>query len=144
MVSRLVRRFLLVSSILAFPFIASAQLSGLYFYGSGLRQSTSYGGDSRGLGAGGSQRLRPNGTIVPRNNFVQDPLHRIDLRLQQRIPVGPRVSVHAMLELFNLLDRANFASYTTQESSASYGKPNASTNLAYASRTVQLGFRLGF
>lgn len=40
--------------------------------------------------------------------------------------------------------RANFASYTTQESSASYGKPNSSTNLAYAPRTIQLGFRVGF
>ena len=120
------------------------QLSGLYFYGSGLRQGTSYGGDNRGLGAGGSARLRPNGTIVPRNNFVQDPLHRVDMRLQQRIPLGSRVSLDGMVELFNIFDRANFASYTTQESSASYGKPNASTNLAYAPRTIQLGFRLTF
>ena len=36
--------------------------------------------DLRNLGAGGSGRLRPDGTIVPRNSFHQDPLHRVGLR----------------------------------------------------------------
>ena len=39
------------------------QLSGLYFYGSGQRFATTYGGGDR-------TRLRPDGSIVPRNNFV--------------------------------------------------------------------------
>ena len=38
-------------------------------------------------GAGVSeQRLRPDGTIVPRNGFVGDPIHRVDMRLQKKIP----------------------------------------------------------
>lgn len=120
------------------------QLSGLYFYGSGDRQGTSYGGDLRGLGATGSARLRPNGTIVSRNDFVSDPVHRVDIRLQERIPLFRRMSIDGILEVFNVFDRANFQTYTLEESSARYGLPNASTNLAYAPRTLQLGFRFSF
>ena len=51
------------------------QVSGLYFFGSGVRRSTTYGGDLRNLGgtAVSEQRLRPDGTIVPRNDFVGRP-----------------------------------------------------------------------
>ena len=38
-----------------------------------------YGGDLRLCGQG-CDRLRPDGTLVPRNAFVGDPLHRVDLR----------------------------------------------------------------
>ena len=121
------------------------QLSGVYFYGSGERYATSYGGDQRGLGATGTARLRPNGTIVPRNNFVGKAVHRVDMRLQQSLKLGStRRSADVMLEVFNLFDRANYGSYTLQESSPRYGLPNASSNLAYAPRTLQLGFRLTF
>ena len=77
------------------------QLSGLYFYGSGQRQEVTCGGDRRDQqGASPPARLCapgvnvaggisvPGGTLVPRNNFVQDPIHRVDTRLQQRIPLG--------------------------------------------------------
>ena len=120
------------------------QVSGVYFYGSGERQSTSYGGDLRGIGATGTARFRPNGTIVPRNNFVGKPVHRADMRLQQTIRFGGRRSVDAIAEVFNLFDRANYGSYTLQESSPRYGLPNASSNLAYAPRTLQIGFRITF
>jgi len=46
--------------------------------------------------------------------------------------------------VFNLFDRANYGAYTLQESSPKYGQPNSSSNLAYAPRTLQLGFRLAF
>src|SRR5205814_5973375 len=121
------------------------QVSGVYFYGSGERQVTSYGGDQRGIGAAGSARLRPNGTIVPRNDFVGKPVHRADMRFQESLKLGSaRRSADVMLEVFNLFDRANYGSYTLQESSPRYGLPNASSNLAYAPRTLQLGFRLTF
>ena len=120
------------------------QVSGVYFYGSGERQSTSYGGDLRGIGATGTARLRPNGTLVPRNNFVGKPVHRADVRFQQSVKFGGRRSADLIAEVFNLFNRANYGSYTLQESSARYGLPNASSNLAYAPRTLQLGFRLTF
>ena len=116
----------------------------MYFYGSGERQVTSYGGDLRAIGATGSARFRPNGTIVPRNSFVGKPVHRADVRFQQSLRFGGRRSADLIAEVFNMFDRANYQSATLQESSPRYGQPNASSNLAYAPRTLQLGFRLTF
>jgi hypothetical protein len=123
------------------------QLSGVYFYGSGERMPLIYGDDLRGLGEGFESftpRLRPDGTLVPRNGFVGDPVHRVDMRLQERIPLGGRRSVDGIFELFNLFNRANYGSYVTDEASSQFGQPEYNANLAYAPRTVQLGFRLTF
>jgi len=43
-----------------------------------------------------------DGTYLPRNSFVGSPLHRVDTRLQKRIPLGGRRTLDGMLELFNL------------------------------------------
>ncbi len=67
------------------------QVSGLHYWGAGNRASSNYGGDRRNLGAGGEQRLRPDGTIVPKNTFIQPQQNRTDIRVQQRIPLPPRV-----------------------------------------------------
>jgi hypothetical protein len=120
------------------------QLSGLYFFGSGERLSTSWGGDLRNMGAAGSGRLRANGTIVPRNNFVGDPIHRVDMRLTKRQRIVGRLTIDGMIEVFNLLNHKNFGSYTTQESNARYGQPSFNANVAYQPRIVQLGFRFAF
>ena len=119
------------------------QVSGVYFYGSGERLGANTGVDNRDLGAG-AQRLRRDGTIVPRNGFVGEPVHRVDLRLQERIPLPGRMSIDGIFEVFNLFDRANFGSYNLNESSAAYGQPDQNTNIAYAPRTLQMGFRLTF
>jgi hypothetical protein len=119
------------------------QVSGVYFYGSGERLGATTGVDNRDLGAG-PQRLRRDGSIVPRNDFVGEPVHRVDLRLQERIPMPGRMSIDGIFEVFNLFDRANFGSYNLNESSAAYGQPEQNTNIAYAPRTLQLGFRLTF
>jgi hypothetical protein len=128
------------------------QLSGVYFYGSGLRFSTSVGGDPRGQAAGGENRYRgingtmfgPPGTIAPRNNLVGEPIHRLDMRLQKHVNLGGRAGLDGMLELFNVFDHANYGSYTTQESSASYGLPAFNNNVSYGPRALQLGFRIQF
>jgi len=103
--------------------------------------ATTYGGGDR-------PRLRtagPNaGTIVPRNNLVGEPLHRVDFRVTQRIGLGGRTGVDAIVEVFNLFNRENYGSYTTAESNASYGRSVQDTGLAYQPRIVQLGFRLTF
>jgi hypothetical protein len=119
------------------------QVSGVYFYGSGERDQVSAGDVNRDMGEG-PQRYRENGTIIPRNSFVGDPIHRVDLRLQQRIPLGGAVSVDGVLEVFNAFDRANYGSYDLDESSGSFLQPEQNANLAYAPRTLQLGFRLTF
>jgi hypothetical protein len=49
-----------------------------------------------------------------------------------------------MIDVFNLLNRANYGSYTLTETSAAYTKPSYNSNLAYQARMVQFGFRLAF
>jgi hypothetical protein len=131
------------------------QLSGVYFFGSGQRFHTRYGSDLRGIGALRTipHRLRPDGTIVPRNDFVGKQIHRVDVRLQRRFDLPGRVAFDGLLEVFNLLNHKNFGSYvgtepnTTSavgEISRNYLEPQQSTNVAYAPRTLQLGFRLTF
>ena len=120
------------------------QLSGLYFFGSGYRFNTSYGGDLRNTGGTAPGRLRPDGTIVPPTNLVGEPLHRVDVRLQRRFPLGGRVGIDGILEVFNLFNHANYGSYVTQESNPNYGRPSFDPNVAYQPRILQLGFRIAF
>lgn len=120
------------------------QVSGLYFFGSGERFGTSYGADLRNLAVGGSLRLRPDGTIAPRAAIVGRPIHRVDLRLQQRVSLGGDRSIAPMLEVFNLFNHENYGSYVTTESSRTYGQPQFNANVAYQPRVIQLGFRLAF
>ena len=60
---------------------------------------------------------------MPRNNFVGEPIHRVDLRIQQRFPLGGRVSIDGILEVFNVFNHANYGNYEVRESNANYGKP---------------------
>jgi hypothetical protein len=114
------------------------QVSGLHYLGAGIRSGTNYGGDVRSVGAGGSARLRPDGTIVPRNNYIQPAQNKTDLRVQQRIPLGGRMAIDLMAEAFNVFNQENFTN-VTQESSMNYLLPSTGQY-----RTAQLGFRLTF
>ena len=120
------------------------QVSGLYFFGSGYRFATNYGGDLRDSGASSEGRLRPDGSVVPRNAFVGRPVHRVDARVQRRIGLGGRAALDGILEVFNVFNHANYGSYVTSESNVNYGKPSFNNNVAYQPRMVQLGFRLAF
>jgi hypothetical protein len=122
------------------------QLSGLYFFGSGQRYDTRWGTDLRQIGGlrPGEHRLRPDGTIVQRNNFVGQALHRVDLRVQRRFPIVGRASIDGILEVFNVFNHENFGSYVTQEVARNYGAPAQNRNVAYFPRTLQLGFRVAF
>jgi hypothetical protein len=121
------------------------QLSGLYFYGSGMRTAITCGScEARDTGSGGGTRRRDDGTIIPRNSFVGTPLHRVDVRFQQRIRLGNRRSIDGILEVFNLVDHANYGSFTTAVDNVLYGRPVYNSDTAYASRAAQLGFRLAF
>jgi hypothetical protein len=134
-----------VNGIYQAPF--GFQVSGLYFFGNGTAQQITPGTtDIRDLGNNGDypNRRRLNGEIIPRNNFQGPSVHRVDLRIQQRIPLGGRVRFDAQAEVFNAFNRFNPSSYVTNESNIRFGQPNSSTNLAYAPRVLQLGFRVAF
>jgi hypothetical protein len=120
------------------------QLSGLYFFGSGERFSTSWGGDLRNMGAASTGRLRADGQLTPRNNLVGEPIHRVDMRLMKRQRIVGRMTIDGMVEVFNLFNHENYGSYTTLESNAAYGRPSFNANVAYQPRIVQFGFRFAF
>jgi hypothetical protein len=124
------------------------QLSGIYSFGSGLRFSTSYGGDLRDSGTS-SNRLRPDGTITPRNALVGQPLHRLDVRMQKRFRLVGRARVEGLVEVFNVFNHANYGAYATAQASPAYGRPAQQTgsgvlSAAYSPRMLQLGFRFLF
>jgi hypothetical protein len=121
------------------------QLSGLYFYGSGMRNAVTCGScQVRDTGSTNGTRRRDDGSVIPRNSFVGTPLHRVDARFQQRITLGGRRSIDGILEVFNLFDHANYGSFTTDVDSTLYATPVYNADVAYAARSVQLGFRLAF
>jgi hypothetical protein len=125
---------------------AGFQVSGIYFYGSGERQWVDTGVDLRDEGGtrSGEYRLRADGSIVPRNGLVGDPIHKVDLRLQQRIPLGGRAALDGIVEVFNLFNHANYGSYVRNESNRNYGQPAFNANFQYYPRMLQLGFRATF
>jgi hypothetical protein len=143
------------------------QLSGLYFFGSGQRYSTSWGSDLRNTGGASYNILIPATTsqaalaagcgcdvkgqvyngqfLLDRSQLVGKPIHRVDMRIQKRISLGGRRNVDGMIEVFNVFNHANYGSYTTTFSNAAlYGKPSFNPATAYMPRILQLGFHFAF
>ena len=122
------------------------QASGLYFYGDNGWATPTSGVDAlqTGTTAGPILRVRANGTLTPRNGLDLPSIHRLDVRLMKRFKLGSRASIDGLLEVFNALDHANYATLVNNERNAQYGKPTYNSNLAYAPRTMQLGFRATF
>jgi len=115
------------------------QLSALHFFAAGIRLAHTYGGDVRGTGANFSQRLRPDGTIVPRNDLLAPAQNRTDFRVQQKIPLGSRRSFDVLADVFNVFNRPNWG-IGTQESTTTQFLQHTSAQV----RTAQVGFRLTF
>ncbi len=55
-----------------------------------------------------------------------------------------RAAIDGILEVYNVFNHANYGSYTTSENNVAYGKPSSNTNVAYAPRMLQLGFRVTY
>ena len=122
------------------------QVSGIYFFGSGERFQTNTGVDRRNEGstAASELRLRADGTLLGRADIIGEPIHRMDMRLQKRVSLFGRATIDGLFEVFNLFNHANYGSYTTNESSPSYGRPSSNQILAYQPRMLQLGFRVAY
>jgi len=115
-------------------------VSGLYFYGSGARFAPTSGGDRRGIGTSAGSRLRADGSIVARNSFVGQPIHRVDLRVSKTFPVARHLKVEGFADAFNLFNHENYNAYTLVETSPLFGR-GSDGSLA---RRMQLGFRVTF
>ena len=115
------------------------QVSGFHYLGTGIRQAGNYGGDLRNTGSTFSGRLRPDGTIVPRNAIIAPPQNVTSLRAQQRIPLPGRLSIDAIAEVFNIFDRPNWTIGTEESTRSQYLQH---INAQY--RSAQFGFRLTF
>ena len=89
-------------------------------------------------------RLRPDGSLIGRNSFDLPSMHRVDMRVLKRFPLGGRARIDGLIEVFNLFNRANYETIVLNESNRLYGDPEAHTNIAHAPRMVQLGFQLAF
>jgi hypothetical protein len=114
------------------------QISGLYFYGDNGYTTTIPGVDVRQANTA-SGRLLPNGTLIPRNNFKQDPLERWDGRIQRHFKLAPKVGADLLLEGFNLFNHATFI-YNTNQASAGFGKISTDNQ----ARVIQMAFRLTY
>ena len=82
--------------------------------------------------------------LLDRAQFVGQPIHRVDMRLQKRFSLGGRRNADLMAEVFNIFNHANYDSYVTSEVSPLYGQPQQNFNVAYLPRMLQLGFRVTF
>jgi hypothetical protein len=115
------------------------QVSALHFFAAGLRLASTWGADLRQTGAGNSQRLRPDGSIIPRNWLLGPWQNRTDLRVQQRIRLGGRVSIDGIAEVFNMFNQYNYLIGTIESNVSQYLQP-----ISAQTRTAQIGFRLTF
>jgi hypothetical protein len=134
------RHRLVLNSVWELPY--DFQLSNVFFFGSGQRYGVSYGTDLRDSG-NTYNRLRADGTIIPREGFKGDSVQRLDVRVTKRFRAGG-VTVDAIAEVFNLLNRENFARYTTTELSSRFREPVQSLTLEYQPRMAQFGFRVTY
>jgi hypothetical protein len=116
------------------------QLSGLHYLGAGIRDSATYGGDIKGVGCSCfDQRIRPDGSIVPRNALIVPAQNKTDLRLQQKINIGSRRSFDLIADVFNVFNRPNWG-IGENEATASQFLQHISATV----RTMQFGFRLTY
>jgi hypothetical protein len=119
-------------------------LSGAYFYGSGNYYQEVNGLQPFGVPQGIGQRLRPDGTLIPRNNLKQDPLHKVDMRVTKEFRLVGNVKIQGIAEVFNLLNHANFGSYQGNSRAVNFRQPVQNPATAYTPRSGQLAFRLTF
>lgn len=152
------RHRLVLSGIYQAPW--SLQLSGILTAASGRPFTALAGADLNGDGNGGQfppDRARRDpadeSTSVGRNSETTAAQVNIDVRLSRRFKLGSRGVIEAMVEVFNLFNRANFIEDTNQSSFVIFGTGSFPANplpaygkytLTLPPRQVQLAAKLSF
>ena len=122
------------------------QVSGLYFFGSGERFSTSWGGDLRNMGGRPRQHRTASGgrhaRAAEQPGWRTDPSSRCpaDEAAANRRAGAPSTACWRCSTCSTMRTMGR----TTSESNASYGQPAFNNNVAFQPRIVQLGFRFAF
>ena len=96
------------------------------------------------IAAGEGSRLRADGSIVARNSFVGQAIHRVDFRVSKTFPLAGRVKIEGFADSFNLFNHENYNAFVTNEAARNYGAPSFDSNIAFQPRTAQFGFRVTF
>lgn len=112
-------------------------LAGSMRYGSGNPTTINGGADPLGIG---TNRVRRDLSIIPRNSFAGDPFQTLDLRLSKDFRVAGRLTLTGIAETFNIYNYKRY-SYNVLETSAAYGTPNGSAGDPF---TGQLAVRVSW
>ncbi len=152
------RHRLVFSGVYQFPW--DIQFSTIFTAASGRPFSPLAGTDLNGDGNGGafpSDRARRNpldeSTAVGRNSGTTEKQMNLDVRLSKRFRFGKRGAIEAILDVFNVFDRANFIEDTNQSSFVIFGPRDFPANPAPAyghytltlpPRQIQLAAKLSF
>lgn len=118
------------------------EVAGSFFYGSGNYYDVRSGVNP--LGASGSTRVRSDLSVIPRNSFKGQPLHKLDLSFSRTFQLPRGVRIRGSAEVFNLYNHANFGSYNTVETSPTFGRPTQNLDTAYLPRMWQFAFKVSF
>jgi hypothetical protein len=135
------RHTLRANGIYRFPW--DITVAGTYFYGSGNYFPTRWAGDPLGANTG-VNRTRPDLTVVPRNAFKGNPLHKVDLRLSKEVTLPGHVKLMGIAEVFNLFNHTNFGNYQALVNTSTYGNPVQNSANTYLPRSGQFAFKITF
>ena len=107
-----------------------------------MRFAVTDGTDRRQEGGSGENRLRADGSIVPRNSLRAGRSTVSTCGCRRRSRSASKVKVDGMIEVYNLFNHENYGSYTTNMANAQFGQPAANAALAYQPRMMQLGVQV--
>ena len=152
------RHRLVMSGMYNLP--AGMELSGIFTAASGRPYTPLAGADLNGDGNGGAfpsdrARVTPasEASSVGRNSATTEPQYNVDVRVSKRIKLGGRAALDAILDVFNVFNRANFVEDTNQSSFTIFGTGAYPANplptygrytLTLPPRQVQLAAKISF
>jgi carboxypeptidase family protein len=145
------RHTLRANGIIRLP--GAFSLAGTYIFGTGQYYQSVYAQNP--VGTGGT-RLIPvrgasigtlvgfDGSVVPRNDFEGQAIHKLDLRVTRDFSLGSGVKITGIAEMFNVFNHANYGAYNLTIGLATYGLPAQNQAPTYVPRSAQLAFKLSF